>query len=97
MGFGIVACIVSGLVHAQSVAGRSEGRASVSATGAARHAVSPTLPPGTNGLARALAIVHDSRGGNGLLGAGFQWADLLSRTAQVAVVVLIDCLRSALP
>ena len=46
----------------------------MTATGAARYVVPLSLPPGTNGLAPSLAIAYDSRGGNGLLGAGFRLA-----------------------
>ena len=68
----VAGCMVSALVHAQSLVGRMAGEPGVSATGAARYATPLTLPPGTNGLAPSLAIAYDSRGGNGLLGAGFQ-------------------------
>ncbi len=84
--FGMVVGVVSGLVHVQAVVGRTEWEASVSATGAARYAVSRTSPPGSNGLARSLAIVYDSRRGNGLLGAGFQWVG----------VSIIECCRRSM-
>jgi len=45
-GIGALACSASGLVHAQSLVGRTEGEASVSVTGAARYAVPLALPPG---------------------------------------------------
>ena len=65
-------CVASALVHAQSLVGRTAGEAGVSATGAARYAAPLSLPAGTNGLAPALSVAYDSRGGYGLLGAGFQ-------------------------
>ena len=49
--------------QAQSAAGRTAGEASVTATGAARYVIPLSLPPGTNGLAPALAVAYDSRGG----------------------------------
>ena len=58
--------------QAQSAAGRTAGEASVTATGTARYVIPLSLPPGTNGLAPALAVAYDSRGGHGLLGAGFR-------------------------
>ena len=48
----------------------------MSATGAARYTIPLTLPPGTNGLAPALAVTYDSRSGNGLLGVGFRLTGL---------------------
>ena len=59
-------------VQAQVIAGRTQGTAEVTATGAARYSIPLALPPGTNGLAPSLAITYDSRGGNGLLGVGFR-------------------------
>ncbi|MCK7492534.1 MAG: hypothetical protein MZW92_13800 [Comamonadaceae bacterium] len=83
--------------------GRSERRG---------HGVGPlrrsrcALPPGTNGLAPALAITYDSRSGNGLLGVGFRLDRALDdpalrqhagrRTARLAAVAL-DAVRSLLP
>ena len=61
--------------QAQATVGRRRG-GERDATGAARYAIPLTLPPGTNGLAPALAIVYDSRSGNGLLGVGFRLAGL---------------------
>jgi len=37
------------------------GEASVTATGTARYVIPLSLPPGTNGLAPALAVAYDSR------------------------------------
>jgi hypothetical protein len=70
--------LLAAAAQAQTTVGRMEGSASVTATGAARYAVPLALPPGTNGLAPSLAVVYDSRGGNGLLGVGFQLAGLSS-------------------
>lgn len=63
-----------GVAQAQTLVGRTAGEASVSAAGSARYVVPLVLPSGTNGLAPSLAIAYDSRGGNGLLGAGFHLA-----------------------
>jgi RHS repeat-associated protein len=71
LALGLVASVAA---QAQTLVGRTVGEAGVSATGAARYVVPLVLPPGTNGLAPSLAIAYDSRGGNGLLGAGFHLA-----------------------
>jgi hypothetical protein len=60
----------------QTLVGRTEGEASVTATGSARYSIPIVLPPGTNGLAPTLAITYDSRNGNGLLGVGFRLSGL---------------------
>jgi len=60
----------------QTLVGRTEGAASVAATGSARYSIPLGLPPGTNGLAPTLAITYDSRIGNGLLGVGFRLSGL---------------------
>lgn len=71
-------CVASVLAQAQSLVGRTAGEAGVSVTGAARYVVPLPLPAGTNGLAPALSVAYDSRGGHGLLGAGFQLKGLSS-------------------
>ncbi|MGB5102584.1 MAG: FG-GAP-like repeat-containing protein, partial [Steroidobacteraceae bacterium] len=63
-------------LQGQTLVGRTDGDAGVSASGAARYTIPLRLPPGTNGLAPSLAIAYDSRGGNGLLGVGFHLAGL---------------------
>lgn len=71
----LVALLVTPL-QGQTLVGRTDGEAGVSASGAARYTIPLRLPPGTNGLAPSLAITYDSRGGNGLLGVGFHLAGL---------------------
>jgi hypothetical protein len=68
----LLGLIAGAVAQAQSAAGRTAGEASVTATGTARYVIPLSLPPGTNGLAPALAVAYDSRGGHGLLGAGFR-------------------------
>ena len=70
----VLGVLASAYAQAQGLVGRTAGEASVSATGAARYTIPLTLPPGTNGLAPALAVTYDSRSGNGLLGVGFRLA-----------------------
>ncbi len=68
--------LIAASAQAQAVAGRTDGEASVAATGSARYSIPLSLPPGTNGLAPALAITYDSNSGNGLLGVGFRLTGL---------------------
>ena len=68
--------LIAASAQAQTAVGRTDGEASVAATGSARYSIPLSLPPGTNGLAPALAITYDSRSGNGLLGVGFRLAGL---------------------
>jgi RHS repeat-associated protein len=68
--------LIAASAHAQAVVGRTDGEASVAVTGSARYSLPLSLPPGTNGLAPALAITYDSRSGNGLLGVGFHLSGL---------------------
>jgi YD repeat-containing protein len=72
----VLGVLASAFAQAQGIVGRTAGEASVSATGAARYTIPLTLPPGTNGLAPALAVTYDSRSGNGLLGVGFRLTGL---------------------
>ncbi|HSW32498.1 MAG TPA: FG-GAP-like repeat-containing protein, partial [Steroidobacteraceae bacterium] len=72
----VLGVLASAFAQAQGIVGRTAGEASVSATGAARYTIPLTLPPGTNGLAPALAVTYDSRSGNGLLGVGFRLSGL---------------------
>jgi len=67
--------------------GRTAGEASVTASGAARYAIPLLLPPGTNGLAPDLALVYDSRRGQGLLGAGFHLSGFSSIDRCAATLV----------
>ena len=68
----LLGVLVSAGAQAGTSAGRTAGEASVTSTGAARYVIPLQLPPGTNGLAPALAITYDSRSGHGLLGVGFR-------------------------
>ena len=68
--------LVVASAQAQTAVGRTEGEASVATTGSARYSIPLALPPGTNGLAPALAITYDSHSGNGLLGVGFRLTGL---------------------
>jgi len=68
--------LIASSAQAQTVVGRTDGEASVAATGSARYSIPLSLPPGTHGLAPALAITYDSHSGNGLLGVGFRLAGL---------------------
>jgi len=89
--------LIAASAQAQTGVGRTEGEASVTATGSARYSIPLTLPPGTNGLAPTLAITYDSRSGNGLLGVGFRLTGLskiqrcgssLAQDGKVAAVAL---------
>jgi len=73
MSFGV---LIVASAQAQTAVGRTEGEASVATTGSARYSIPLSLPPGTNGLAPALAITYDSRMGNGALGVGFRLTGL---------------------
>ncbi|HEX9207684.1 MAG TPA: FG-GAP-like repeat-containing protein, partial [Steroidobacteraceae bacterium] len=68
--------LIAASAQAQTAVGRTDGEASVAATGSARYSIPLSLPPGTHGLAPALAITYDSRSGNGLLGVGFRLTGL---------------------
>ena len=72
----LLGALVAASAQAQAVVGRTDGVASVAATGSARYSIPLSLPPGTKGLAPALAITYDSRSGNGLLGVGFRLTGL---------------------
>jgi len=72
----LLGALIVASAQAQAVVGRTDGVASVAATGSARYSIPLSLPPGTNGLAPALAITYDSRSGNGLLGVGFRLTGL---------------------
>ena len=72
----LLGALIAASAQAQAVVGRTDGVASVAATGSARYSIPLSLPPGTKGLAPALAITYDSRSGNGLLGVGFRLTGL---------------------
>jgi RHS repeat-associated protein len=94
----LLGALVAASAQAQAVVGRTDGVASVAATGSARYSIPLSLPPGTNGLAPALAITYDSRSGNGLLGVGFRLNGLsrvhrcgstLAQDGRVAAIALL--------
>jgi hypothetical protein len=75
---GLAAFFVPSAALAQGMA--IPGTASVSDRGAARYTIPIALPPGTAGIAPALALSYNSQAGNGLLGMGWQLEGLSSVT-----------------
>lgn len=67
---------ITSAVTAHAAVGRTEGAASVSATGAAQYSVPLWVPPGTNGLQPSLSLNYTSQAGNGLFGVGWTLSGL---------------------
>jgi hypothetical protein len=63
-------------VRPGTAVGSLPGEFSVDPSGAANYKIEIGVPPGVGGVTPELALVYSSRGGNGLLGVGWQFAGL---------------------